>query len=336
MKNDTKQAKEYQANILLSRLMSKIKSKLYPYYLKVKADPLWLLMFLTGRFRIVHSIIAFFFKFSKVKEYDLKLSSFADLKVDDVVESLEKDGVYLGLQIPKPILEEIITFANSNDCYGDGEYTSGFLYSEKDKAIQQREEPFVRAEYYNTAVLSAAINKLANDPKILDIATKYLGKTPAFLGSRLHWIFVVNKPEFDLDKGAMNFHYDIHDFRCLRFFFYITDVDPLSGPHVCILGSHTRRKLSYVFSFFRRRSEAELVDYYGTEKILSVCGPAGFGFVEDVFCFHRATPPISKDRLLLQLQYGLHDYGEQSDFVDQALLKRCVEHPTLVTTSNRE
>ncbi len=299
-----------------------IHSKLYPYYVKVKTNPLWLVMFLIGRFRIVYSFVISFYKNSKPKNYDLRFSSFVDLKVDDAVDSLEKDGVYLGLQIPKSILQEILSFANSNNCYGDAEYTCGFLYSEKDKAIKQHEKPFIRGEYYNTAVLCPAIKKLANDPKLLDIATKYLGKTPVFTGSRLHWIFVVKEAGYDLNKAAMNFHYDLNDYRSLRFFFYLTDVDLLSGPHVCIRGSHKRKKLTYLFSLIRRQPEAELLDYYGAEKSLTICGPAGFGFAEDVFCFHKATPPISKDRLLLQIQFNLHNYGEQTDIVDPVLLKR--------------
>jgi hypothetical protein len=245
-----------------------------------------------------------------------------DLKVDDAVHCLQKDGVYLGLQLPKTILQEILSFAYSNHCYGDAEYTCGFLYSEKDKAIRQHGKPFIRGEYYNTAALCPAIKKLASDPKLLEIATKYLGKTPVFTGSRLHWIFVVKEAGYDLNKAAMNFHYDLNDYCSLRFFFYLTDVDLLSGPHVCIRGSHNRKKLAYLFSLIRRQPEAELLDYYGAEKSLTVCGSAGFGFAEDVFCFHKATPPISKDRLLLQIQFNLHNYEEQTDIVDPVLLKR--------------
>jgi hypothetical protein len=41
----------------------------------------------------------------------------------------------------------------------------------------------------------------------------------------------------------------------------------------------------------------------------SLCGPAGFGFAEDGFGFHKGASPENGDRLLIQLRYGLRDYG---------------------------
>ncbi|MBW4613229.1 MAG: hypothetical protein KME21_08090 [Desmonostoc vinosum HA7617-LM4] len=306
----------------LITVVKKMWEKIYPYYIKTKTNPLWLLMFLIGRFRIIRYLVTRFYQNYKIKIYHSDYSCFPDLKVDDVIGSLKQDGIYLGLRLPENILQEILSFAVSNFCYGDGKYNCGFFYAEKNQVLRHHGDFFVRGEYYNTAALCPAIKKLAHDPKLLEIATKYLGKNPVFTGSRLHWVFVANEAEYDLNKGAMNFHYDLNDYCSLRFFFYLTNVNLLSAPHVCIRSSHQRKKLAYLFSLFRRQSEAELLKYYGSENCLTVCGPTGFGFVEDVFCFHKATPPISSDRLLLQLQYALHDYGEQTDTVDPALLKR--------------
>ncbi|WP_063748454.1 hypothetical protein [Fischerella sp. PCC 9605] len=305
-------------------LFTAIRSKVSPYYANTRRNPLWLLMFLIGRFQIVRSLVTWISKRSRAENDCLSSSSFPELKVDDVVSCLKQDGIYLGLRLPKQFLQELLNFANSNHCYGDGNYSCGFLYAEKDTAIQQYGKPFVRGEYYNTAVLCPAIKKLANDPKLLEIATKYLGKTPVFTSSRLHWIFTVPEAGYDFNKGAMNFHYDLMDYCSLRFFFYLTDVDLLSGPHICFRGSHKRKKFNYLLSLSRRQSEAELLDYYGFQKSLTVCGSAGFGFAEDPFCFHKAVPPISQDRLLLQIQFALYDYGDQTVFVNPALLERCL------------
>lgn len=315
---------QYSKSIHNQGLWSIILARFYPYCVRIKTNPLWLLMFLIGRFRVVGILVISFYKRYQGKSYDLNSSIFQDINVDDVVDSLEKDGIYSGLHLPKNVIQEVLSFASSNNCYGNGKHNCGFNYAEKDKAVQQYGKPFIRGEYCNTTVACAAIKKMANDPKLLEIAHKYLGKVPVLTSSFMYWIFVIKEGDYDLNDAAMNFHYDLNDYRCLRFFFYLTDVDLLSGPHICIRGSHNRKKLSYLLSLFRRQPEAELLDYYGSENILTVCGAAGFGFAEDVFCYHKATPPISQDRLLLQLQFTLHDYGEQTDIVDPALLKRCL------------
>lgn len=297
-----------------------IRTKLALYSMKSKKNPLWLLMFLIGRFRMSRSFVTYFSKSSEGKNYDLSLSIFPEVRVDDVIKSLQSDGIYLGLQLPEELIQELINFAMNTNCYANGDYNCGFLYAEKSTAVKQYGKSFIRAEYYNTAECPT-IKRLANDPKLLEIATKYLGKVPVFIGSRMHWIFPMNQDGYDLNQAAMNFHYDLPDYCNLSFFFYLTEVDSLSGPHVCIRGSHKRKKLTYLLSLFRHQSQTELLNYYGSEQCLTVCGVAGFGFAEDVFSFHRATPPLSQDRLLLQIQFAIHDYGDQNDFVEQSLLR---------------
>jgi hypothetical protein len=55
--------------------------------------------------------------------------------------------------------------------------------------------------------------------------------------------------------------------------------------------------------------DAETERSYGCERRAILCGPAGFGFAEDRFGFHKGASPENGDRLLIQLRYGLRDYG---------------------------
>ncbi|MBE9005836.1 hypothetical protein IQ259_12445 [Fortiea sp. LEGE XX443] len=294
---------------------SEIRRRVSKYYRQTKTNPLWLLMFIIGRFNIIRNFVISFYKQPiSYKNYQ-GLSMFEDLEVDEIVTSLKQDGIYQGIYLPDSILQEILNFAQNHRCYGDGNYNCEFLYSDKAKAEQNYNKSFIRADYSNTTLLCPAIKKIASDPKILEIAHKYLEKNPVFTGSQIHWIFV-NKTTYNLNKAAMNFHYDLNDYRNLIFFFYLTDVNLSSSPHVYIRGSHKHKKLRYVLSLFRRQSDAELMTYYGSDRWLTICGKAGFGFVEDVFAFHKATPPISQDRLLLQIKFGIHDYGEHNDCID--------------------
>lgn len=76
----------------------------------------------------------------------------------------------------------------------------------------------------------------------------YLDAEPVFTGSRLWWNFAVNdEKKYDYNKTITFFHYDLDDYACLRFFFYLTDVDSNSGPHVCVRGSQLNKKFAHVF-----------------------------------------------------------------------------------------
>jgi hypothetical protein len=308
----------------------------YQYLKKRLENPEWFLMVTISRFKTVPLLKSFFVQ-PQIIEINKATPSLFNIEVDDAVESLKKDSFSLGLKLPESIFQEILQFANSTDCYGNGEHHFGFSYIEKEKAEAKCDKTFRRGDYFNSNLLCPAIKKLAKDPKLLEIATKYLGGTPVHTGSRLWWLFSLKEQDQYLllekmrflslqestREGAYFFHYDLDDYQFLKFFFYLTDVDVHSGAHVCVRGSHKKKKLAHLLSFFRRSSDQEIAGYYGAENVVPICGEAGFGFAEDTFCFHKAMIPTRKDRLMLQIQFALKNYGNHNDLVEQSALKRC-------------
>ncbi|KJH70995.1 hypothetical protein UH38_15420 [Aliterella atlantica CENA595] len=298
---------------------SQTKSVLQRYYKRAVKNPQWLLMFVIGRFRMVRSLAAFLAK-SSASSYKVEESIFADIDLDTAVRALKEDGCYAGIKLPESVLQEIIEYSRSSPCYGDAEYNMGFLYADKVEIEANYKKQFVRADYFNGLLNCPAIKTIASDPKLLAIASKYMGGDAVVSGSRLWWLFV-NETDYDLNKGAYFFHYDLDDYQCLKMFFYITDVSLSDGPHVYVRGSHIKKKLKYLLSLFKLRSDQEIIDYYGEENLIPICGKAGSGFIEDVYCYHKATPPQKSDRLMLQVQFALNDYGNSGDFVSPSLLK---------------
>ena len=308
----------------------------YQYLKKRLENPEWFLMVTISRFKTVPLLKSFFVQ-PQIIEINKATPSLFNIEVDDAVESLKKDSFSLGLKLPESIFQEILQFANSTDCYGNGEHHFGFSYIEKEKAEAKCDKTFRRGDYFNSNLLCPAIKKLAKDPKLLEIATKYLGGAPVHTGSRLWWLFSLKEQDQYLllekmrflslqestREGAYFFHYDLDDYQFLKFFFYLTDVDVHSGAHVCVRGSHKKKKLAHLLSFFRRSSDEEIAGYYGAENVVPICGEAGFGFAEDTFCFHKAMIPTRKDRLMLQIQFALKNYGNHNDLVEQSALKRC-------------
>lgn len=300
---------KHQAHLLFYRgFWSEFVSKIYLYYKRTARNPKWLLMFGLSRFKTIRAAVAFFSKRPLTQKYAINDSIFEELNVNDVVESLKRDGFYLGLKLPKSVLQEILDFAISTDCYGDANKQFRFPYTKREEVEEKYGENFVQGEYFNTRSSCSVIKELGSDPKLLAIAAKYLVAEPIVASTRLWWLFVVKQKTYDLSKGAYFFHYDLYDYRFLSFFFYLTDVDSSSGCHVCVRGSHKNKKLTHLLSLFRRRSDQDIIDYYGEENIVPICEKAGFGFVEDVVCFHKATPPTHKDRLVLEIQFSINDY----------------------------
>lgn len=239
--------------------MVKLYSYLYNYCEKRIKNPNWFLMLIITQFKTVPFVQIFFNQRPLISKYETAHSAFENLNADEIVQSLNKDGFCLGINLSQSIVQELIEFANYTNCYGNGEYQLGFSYSEKEEAEEKYGQPFIRAEYFNTNLLCPAINELASDPHLLEIAARYLGGNPIHTGSHLGWLFSVSEQRQHLllesirflsfkktiRDGAYFFHYDLDDYRFLKFYFYLTDVDLLSGVHVCVRGSHKKEACSY-------------------------------------------------------------------------------------------
>ncbi len=64
--------------------------------------------------------------------------------------------------------------------------------------------------------------------------------------TRTWWSFPTKTAsEADLSRASFKFHFDLDDWRMLKFFFYLSDVDADAGPHVYVRGSHNRRRVKH-------------------------------------------------------------------------------------------
>ncbi|MCG6137600.1 MAG: phytanoyl-CoA dioxygenase family protein [Nostoc sp. LLA-1] len=309
----------------MRKKLRELNLRLQIHYHYTIINPQWTLISTLSRFIFFRNLVKKLSKIPELNHYDLNKSLFQEIDVEQAVNSLNKYGCYLGIKLPKIISQEIIMFALSTDCYGNLDSKCGFLYSQKKQAEEKNKAPFSIATYFNVDILCPVIKRLSNDPAIRMIAAKYMKTEPIFTDARLWWTFPVDEINYDAGKTASFFHYDQDDYSCLRFFFYLTDVDLQSGPHICIRGSHTKKKITQIISLTQRKDQ-EVLDYYNHEDVLTICGEAGSGFIEDPYCFHKATRPILKDRLVLQLRFASRDYGVLKSSADPSLLKNIFTH----------
>lgn len=308
--------------INFSLMWSQIYDHCYENYKGLTKNPKWLLMRKISRFQYGRTLMRYLSHSSQLHQSSFigRDSVFNPIDIDEAVRQLKTEGFYLGLKLSKELVEEILEFAHTNPCYANRKSNLGFYYHQKTEAEIQTKKDIKVGCYFNTAQLCPAIYKLQNDSQLLAIATQYLEREPIHQGNQLWWSFAGESSEWQRRQTAQMFHYDLDDYRFLKFFFYLTDVDDKSGPHICVRASHKYKKFSHAL-LRKREKDRDIIDYYGQESLVTICGKAGFGFVEDPLCFHKGLTPTHKDRLLLQIEFATTDYGMQNDNKDISTLQ---------------
>ena len=236
-----------------------------------------------------------------------------NVDVNDAVHRISHDGFFPGLRLRKEVVEEFLSFCSAATCFGDGKAEFPFRYGDRSTAEQWAGRRFRRGMYNNALRSSHLLQALTSDTQLVAIARKYLGTVPVPIQARIWWSFPGPADSEERRLAGQGFHYDIDSYRGLTFFFYLTDVGPSNGAHVYVRGTHVKKLWKDSFCIHKRRSDAEIEKSYGSERQTLFCGPAGYGFAEDIFGFHKGLHPESGERLMIQVGYGLRDYWKFRD-----------------------
>jgi hypothetical protein len=230
---------------------------------------------------------------------------FSNLPVDSFVKEVDKNAVAFGLQLPESIVEKILHYATCAPCTEPG-YDKSFLINELDQHNYLPDGHRVTRAHVNDVTQCQAVNVIAQDSLLLQIASTYLHYYPTQVTCHLTWSIASNLTEDEVRASypASNFHYDIAGYNFATTYSYITPVlDDYSGPHVMIKGSHKRKPLWMLLKSGRCCDE-KVYAYYGKEDEIYIKGKAGFTFFQDPSCIHRVKAPTSQNRLLLQIRYS--------------------------------
>jgi hypothetical protein len=224
--------------------------------------------------------------------------------VGEIVRRVRAEGIADGLRLSEDTVAEVISFAARAPCYGNGEpyrllnrCPLGCLVPADD----------VVGDYLDGVADCDVIRRLCRDPSILAIAGGSLGTRPVPVRSRLWWSFQADHaaPAMRALHSQDNFHFDLDNWRAVKFFFYMTGVGPENGPHIYVRKSHRNRPIGTQFSPFRSQSSRDINAKYGRGNLAVMHGPAGTGFVEDPYGFHTGTAVTGASRLMLEIQYGV-------------------------------
>jgi len=280
-------------------------ARLPTYMADIRENPAWLPMFLLARTvpaRKVHWLTA---RRSNGAIENLP-TLFKGVNHADAVASLRRDGIFPNLSLPEAITREIASFAGATPCFGNFDRKIEFLASDHRAVEQQWGRPILSGHHFERALDCPAVRAVQRDPVLSEIARCYLGAQARLITTRTWWSFPTRASEADRSLASLDkYHFDLDDWRMLKFFFYLVPVDGGTGPHVYVRGSHRRRALRHQLTLLVGHPAEDVLDVYGPQSPLTLTGEAGLGFVEDPFGFHMGTVPAHTPRLMMEVGFGV-------------------------------
>lgn len=190
---------------------------------------------------------------------------------------------------PKETVEEIVTFLRTKDVV---------TRSGERLTIDRLPRDATSVNFPLQTVLECPhVLALANHPLPLHIATGYLGCLPTLSSIGLRW----SLPGQGKGEDTQRFHRDTDDWRSLKLFIYLTDVDAGAGPHMFVAGSHRER--APIRS--RLYTAEEIERRYGSIALKVITGRAGTSFIADTHGVHAGPIPREQPRLMLMVGYSL-------------------------------
>jgi len=147
---------------------------------------------------------------------------------------------------------------------------------------------------------------IARDESLAAMAGAYFRSVPVFDFVTMWW--TTPKGARDHAGAAQQFHYDMDRPFFVKIFVYVTDVGDDNGPHVYVAGSHRRKPRPLRAD--RRFEDAEVLAHYPRERLRRIVGPRGTVFIADTRGIHKGEPVREGERLVLQVEYALNQFGQ--------------------------
>ncbi len=207
---------------------------------------------------------------------------FPELEVEEVVHSLNEKGYSLGVKVPEEYVARILQYCGN----------TGLM------------------RYWNPHNECDAIDAIARNAKIVEIARRYLGTEPILWLTQLKWSFgssakqrkiLLSRHKEPLMHDDNAFHHDALDFKSLTVFIYLTDVEYSSGPHVVIEGTNANKSFADICHIVV--TDTIVRQKFG-DRIKVILGQKGSMFFEETSSYHKAST-CQTERLMLSIDYVL-------------------------------
>lgn len=246
-------------------------------------------------------------KFLKKKNITLEETANFDLfeniiEEKKILNDIKNTGLSLDIHLKNETVEKILHKIEDKNFQVNRDKNRFIKFSEK------KNDDIYLCRLLNPHTYISEIDDLSRNKKILSVVRNYLGTEPIIHSSQIWWTF----PYFDQHGKMANppgnefgYHYDVDDFKFLKLFFYLSDVDEKSGPHMYITNNGKKTFKEYL----NRRIDNKYAEDIYNNRIVTITGKKGCGFIEDTSFYHRGSNPTSKSgRGVLQIIYSLSEW----------------------------
>jgi hypothetical protein len=237
-----------------------------------------------------------------VKPQPLTESIFPNIDVDTAVAAIRRDSAYLPVYLPQACVDEFHELALRAPLRAKTT-AQPFRYADVGGGRLPNGDRVAMGHVIGIEE-NATAQRVAYDPSVMAVMSRYLNYTPQGCDIRLYWSFTGTLTDEQRRAGeqTVQFHFDVHSYNFAYAAYYITDTDRTNGAHVMVLGSHRNKPTAWLFGSANQTDQAVEANYR-KEKILCIEGQAGTGFWQDSSCYHKALPPEKRNRLLFQVRY---------------------------------
>jgi len=186
------------------------------------------------------------------------------------------------------------------------------ILEKTDRIIEQRHPLKAKDEHYaviaDPFVNVSEVLDIAFSDHLVQFASEYFRCMPALGTFNLRRSYINNLAP----KGTQFFHVDRNSIKFFKFFVYLNDVDCVEdGPLTLVKKSGEKRPINH--SYQHRWSEEQMKEIYGNDSLMYLTAKKGDLIAATTSFYHRGTKPLSKQRTMLTLNYGVHQELEDGN-----------------------
>jgi hypothetical protein len=229
---------------------------------------------------------------------------------DRVVSRLREDGYYVFEdRLPEELCDRLLQYATSHTCKMRPMDGKG-LGKPMTVTYHQGAPQAVRYDFDIQDLLNNQdIQNLLADLSFSAVAQDYLRARPVIDIISMWWhTDFSDKPD---SEAAQYYHFDMDRLKWLKFFIYLTDVEPANGPHIFVAGSHKSGGIpsSLLSKGYARLMDEEVAREFDESKIIEFAAPRGTIIAEDTRGLHKGKHVEKGDRLIFQIQFSNSLFG---------------------------
>jgi hypothetical protein len=253
----------------------------------------------------LNSLAYYLYKFlfkkdnSKPVVFDSQFLFESYIHEDKIFNELKKDGISLNINLHKTTVMNILKAIEDSKFQVNRDLNSFIRLKDKKKNdnvyICRLRDPHQNIE---------EVKKIAYNKNLFNLVQRYLRVTPIVHSTQIWWTYpyYISGMQANPPGNEFGFHYDVDDFKFLKLFFYLSKVNNKCGPHYYIK-NNGRKSIKEFLD--RRLSDDEAKKLYN-DRILTITGDIGSGFIEDASFYHKGSnPELESGRGILQIIYSV-------------------------------